>query len=194
MKVLIYGDSNANFRRFDAAIEKAHAAVGAAATVESVAFPGAHTGTLARHLREFAARRARASIDQIVLIAGINDIVRRRGADTFGRDLAKLIAVAEQLSPNVFVIEIPYFDENARLPTLRQRLTQALFARLFDREPDRVRRYRAAAEAVSARTIETSEFLPRYIPSKFKDGIHLTDDGYSELAEHVAAKLIAQVA
>lgn len=189
MRILVFGDSYANFNRFDAAIERAHAEKGIDAKVESLAFPGSHCGMLARRLGDIAARQPMVRYDKILLLTGVNDIVRRRGVAAFRSDLERLVTIASQISPAVFLLEIPMFDEHARVAVLRQRLKQALFTLLFDRQSGRVQRYRAAAERVGARLISTSEFLPGYDPSRFKDGIHLTDEEFRKLAGYVAGQL-----
>ncbi len=160
MRILVFGDSYANFSRFDAAIERAHAEKGVDAKVESLAIPGAHCGILARRLGDIAAKQPMALYDKVLLLTGVNDIVRRRGVAAFRPDLERLVATASQISPAVFLLEIPMFDEHARPALLRRRLKQAMYALLFDRQSGRVRRYRTAAERVGARLINSSEFLP----------------------------------
>lgn len=184
MRILVYGDSYANFRRFDHGIQEACERKGIPCDVESIAYSGHHTSRL---LARWDGSGIQA--DHVVLVTGINDVVGRRGVRAFRQALTSLIDEIRNVSPSVTLVEIPAFDEDAPVRKFASKCKRSLTALIFDRKGDRIRRYREVQHEMDAHLATTSDFLPRFVASKFKDRIHLTDEQFVLLGEHVGQQV-----
>lgn len=199
-KILVFGDSYANFKRFDSAIVEACAKAGLNAEVRSCSIPGADSEKLYKVLQDDE-RLARehtglGSADAILLIAGINDVLKRRGASHYRKSMLALQNSAKQISPCLFVLDIPLFDENARLSRSLSRLVRSKFFEFFrDPKPNRVWRYRAALQLLDVSyRIDIQEFMPVFDRKQFKDGVHLTNEAFKSLATFVGEKMSSELA
>lgn len=193
IRVLVVGDSYANFARFEAGIEQAFAARGCNACVMSFSRPGFTTGKLVEAVRkESAALIQQGPFAYCVIVAGVNDIIQRRGASRYARDTENLIALLAPIAKQIHVMQIVNFDEFMDVARLPGRIKHWFHALLRDRAAGRVDRYRAAAANLpNAGLLRTADILPRYDPPAFKDGIHLTDAEFAKLARHIGDQLAA---
>jgi hypothetical protein len=195
-RVLVFGDSYANFNRFGPGIEAAFWEAGIAASVYSVSRPGFHCGMLLAAIRSAEVRdgiAAAGPFDLTLIVGGVNDIVQRRGADAYRRSMVDLVGECSAFAKHVFALELIHFDEYAELSSLAGRLKHRFHAALRDRRGDRVERYRQAlADEPSIRLVETRSFLSVYDRSRFKDGIHLADTEFHRLASHAGRQLVKE--
>ena len=193
IEILVYGDSYANWLRFNYGIEKSLKDGGIQAKVQSIGLPGQDLKMLLSSLKPLRNRfLALGAFDIMLLVAGVNDIAKRRGADGYAESLELLIRECQHIARQVFVLEIPHFDEMAILGNVLHRTKRGLLTLLRDPKPGRVERYRSAAASIPGiKIIGTTDFLPTYDASRFKDGIHLTDAEFDQLAEEAGKKLLA---
>ena len=197
-RILVFGDSYANFHRFEAGITDAFAQAGRPMEVSSISLPGADSAKLAGRLSD-PALTAQLNADgpyaAILLIAGINDITKRRGVAAFSKSMRALVNVARPLSMYVFALEIIDFDERVDISATPFRLRNAARGLIFDRAPGRVATYRKAVQGISNVVIlPTSDFLPAHDAARFKDGVHLTDVEFDKLARHTGEQMLQAMA
>lgn len=186
---IVYGDSFANFQRFDAGISE-----NCGFEVVSISRPGFSSQKLLQDLRR--GHHVRSTIAEsgnvagALVIAGVNDIILRRGAASFSRSMSGLQRELLKLVPRLFVLEIVPFDETADLSKLPGKIKHKVFEALWDRKPHRVERYRSALQLEDrASLVSVADWMPSFDGSRFKDRIHLTDTEFSGLAQHVGAQI-----
>jgi lysophospholipase L1-like esterase len=191
MRILVVGDSYANFGRFESGIVESFAVRGVDVDVTSFSRSGFTTSQLCKAIqREILSLAKQGPFTFVVIVAGVNDVVQRRGARRYARDTGKLIRLLSPIAQSIQVMQIARFNEFADLSRLPGRIKHRCHALVRDRAAGRIERYSAAAEEMAcARILRTDDLLPHYDSSWFKDGIHLTDARFAELARHIGNQL-----
>lgn len=192
LRVLVLGDSYANYGRFIPMLEVFEEA-GVGGTVCSVSYPGASAKQLLANIE--VNRLAELVCEDRpfhygVLVVGVNDVAGRRGAGQYAAALTQLAAALGGFANKVRVISIPSFDAQRQLGTTIRRVLRK--ARAFVRDPRArpIERYRSAAEETGLAIIDSTAFLTRVEPEKFTDGVHFTDEQFVLFARFVADAIL----
>lgn len=177
--VLIYGDSWARFRRLDKGVRDALAHLNPRIV---------SSGRAGRSAAELLADWPTAGLPALdyqlaILMVGINDVVRHLGARQYA-DAA--LALAQTIpARRVLVVEAPRVTGDASW--LPGRIKHQLYRLVFEDGSDTVTTYRAALTGV--------EILPvDGFPMAFKDGVHLTDEGYAGFGAYLGERIRERLA
>lgn len=180
--ILIYGDSWARFRRPDKGVRDALAHLNPRIV---------SSGRSGRSVAELMADWPTAGLPDLdyqlaILMVGVNDVVRHLGA----RQYAAAVLTLAQTMPalRVMVVEIPRVTGDcAKLPGL---IKHQVYKILFEDGSDTVTTYRAALAEVGAGV----EVIPvDGFPMVFKDGVHLTDEGYVGFGAYLGERIREQL-
>lgn len=178
--VLIYGDSWARFRRLDTGVRDALAHLN-----PRIVSCGRSGRSVAELLADWPTAGLPALDYQlVVLMVGVNDVVRHLGARRYAA--ATLALVQAMPARRVMVVEVPRVTGDcARLPGL---IKHQVYKVLFEDGSDTVTTYRAALNGVEIVPVDG-------FPMAFKDGVHLTDESYvgfgAWLGERIGERLNA---
>lgn len=162
--VLIYGDSWARFRRLDKGVRDALAHLNPRIV---------SCGRSGRSAAELLADWPTAGVPTLdyqlaVLMVGVNDVVRHLGARQYA---AATLALAQTIpARRVLVVEAPRVTGDAAW--LPGRIKHQLYRLLFEDGSDTVTTYRATLTGVEVLPVDG-------FPMVFKDGVHLTEEGYA---------------
>lgn len=192
VKVLVVGDSYANFGRFENGILQGFAHNDITAHVKSFSMPGHTTRQLNDKIQQqLPYLAAEGPYTYALIVAGVNDVVQRRGAKRYARDTERLVGLLSQLATSTYVMQIVHFDEFADISGFLGRLKHKINAFFWcDRNEGRIERYVSnLVEAGCVEILRTDDFISDYEPGLFKDGIHLTDAAFRELALHIGHQL-----
>ncbi len=163
--VLIYGDSWARFRRLDKGVRDA------LADLDPRIVSCGRSGRSAAELLADWPTAGPPDLDYrlAVLVVGVNDVVRHLGARRYA---AATLALAQTMpARRVLVIEAPRVTGDcAKLPGL---IKHQVYRLLLEDGSDTVTTYRAALAGVGVEIVPVDG-----IPLSFRDGVHLTDEGY----------------
>ncbi len=172
--VLIYGDSWARFRRLDKGVRDALAHL-----KPRIVSSGRSGRSAAELLADWPTAGLPALDYQLaVLMVGVNDVVRHLGACQFAA--ATLALTRAMPARRVLVVETPRVTGDcAKLPG---QIKHQIYRILFEDGSDTVTTYRAALDGV--------EILPvDGFPMVFKDGVHLTDEGYVAFGAYLGERI-----
>jgi lysophospholipase L1-like esterase len=184
--VLIIGDSWAARGRLNQPMANRIAKRAGAARVCSLAFPGRTSAEINADLPVIAER-----FDHVLLLVGVNDVVRHTGARVYGAAVSALALQASAIAPDVEMVSIPRVDlihQHGAPEARRDHL--ARIASIDGGLADVTDRYRALAPILPM--INYDAFLPSYAghESRYRsDGIHLTAAGNAAFGAFLADKI-----
>ena len=193
IRLFICGDSYANGDRFGSVAE-AFEAAGLSCAAYSLSLPGATSGKIASRLTAETQAKIRSALDGepnvVLIVSGVNDIIQGVGTEAYTASLQAMAQVFPDAS--AFVLAIPKFNYLTDPSQPVFRIRNLLRRSLFDREPYPLDRYHRAARATGLPVIPGA--VRDYDPASYRDGVHLTEADFADLAARVAAEMVARVA
>ena len=172
--VLIYGDSWARFRRLDTGVRDALAHLN-----PRIVSCGRSGRSAAELLADWPTAGLPALDYQLaILMVGVNDVVRHLGARRYA---ASTLALAQAMpARRVLVVEAPRITGDAAwLPGL---IKHQVYKLLFEDGSDSVTAYRSALTGVDVMPVDGFAMV-------FKDGVHLTDEGYVGFGAYLGERI-----